>query len=60
MDYPKKKIIQKNEEKNSPLTQKTKEKSKKSFLPLDAKKEMSTKKAQNENDNPIRKIKLTH
>ena len=60
MDYPKKKIILKNEEKNSPLTQKTKEKSKKSFLPLDAKKETSTKKAQNENDNPIRKIKLTH
>ena len=54
------KIIRKKEEKNSLLTKKTEEKSKKSFSPLDAKKETSTKKAQNENDNPIRKIKLTH
>jgi hypothetical protein len=37
MDYLKKKIIQKNEEKNSLLTQKTEEKSKKSLSPLEVK-----------------------
>ena len=60
MDCLKNKIIQLNEEKKQPLTLKTEEKSKKSFSPLDAKKETTTKKAPNENNNPIRKIKLIH
>ena len=44
MDYQKK-IIQKNEEKNNLLTQKTKEKLKKSFKKLYAKREKTTKRS---------------
>ena len=60
MDYLKNKIIQRKEEKKLPINIKKEEKSKKSFSPLDAKKETTTKKAPNENNNPIRKIKLIH
>ena len=73
MDYLKKKMIQK-KEKNSLLTQKTEEKSKKSFSPLDVKKETTENKIIIQNNNisnevikmicniiyAIRKIKLTH
>ena len=60
MDYLKKKIIQKNEEKKQPINKKTEEKSKKSLLPLEVKWATTTKRVLNENDNAIRKIKLTN
>ena len=60
MDCLKNKIIQSNEEKKQPLTLKTEEKSKKSFLLLDVKCTKTTKRVLNENDNTIRKIKLIH
>ena len=57
MDYQKK-IIQKNEEKNNLLTQIMEEKLKKIFKKLYAKREKTTKRIKNENDNTITKIKL--
>ena len=60
MDCLKNKIIQLNEEKNSLLTLKTEEKSKKTFITARIQMSKDHKRVLNENDKTIRKIKLIH